>query len=113
MSFTERDVTVLRAELKAVCRRGRKLIMVRKIVATHRQEKMNHLRVLEKCAVWRKNGLDRCNVHHGQWRPWSHGHVSSRNDPKHSQTNVNSDCRRLPTPRKTTGSMWAELNVLK
>ena len=48
MSFTERDVTVMHAELKAVYRRVRKLIMVRKIIATHRLEKMNRLRLLLK-----------------------------------------------------------------
>ena len=43
MSFTERDVTVVHVELKGVFRRVRKLVMIRKIVATDRQEEINHL----------------------------------------------------------------------
>ena len=47
MRFIERNVTVIYAEVKAICRRIRKLIMVRKIAASHRLGEMDHLRLLE------------------------------------------------------------------
>ena len=103
MSVTERDVTVMHAELKADCRRVHKLIVVRKIAAPHRLEEMNHLRLLEKLAALRGSyGFDRCDVRRGQWQPWSHGHVCLGNDPKHSLIDVDSDCQRPATPHKTT-----------
>ena len=106
MSFTERDVTVMQSKLKAVCGRVRKLIMVRKSVATYRLEGMNHLRALEQLAAWsRSYGFDLWDVYSRQWRPSSHGRVCLGDDPKHSQIDVDSDCQLPPTPQETTESM--------
>ena len=69
MSFTERDVTVVHAELKAVCRCVQKLIMVRKSAASYQQKETNPLRLLEKLTAWKTSyGFNRCDVHDGQGR---------------------------------------------
>ena len=75
---------------------------------------MNHHRLLEKLETWRKSYcFDRCNIYDGQWRPSSHRRVCSGDDPKHSQIDVDSDCRLLPTSQETAESMLPELKVLK
>ena len=66
--------------------------MLWKTVATHRRKELRHLRAVEKLAAWRRsNGFDRCDVYDEQ-------------------------CIHIPlppTPKKTTATMWADVNVLK
>ena len=66
MSFTERNITVMHAELKAVCKCVCKLIMVREVAGSYRLEEMDHLRLRENLEAWRQSyGFDRWNAHDG------------------------------------------------
>ena len=74
---------------------------------------MNHLRLREKLATWRRdNGFGRVEVLDEWWQQSSQKHVYSVEDPKHSQINVHFDLRRPPTPHELTEIMWAEVNGL-
>ena len=43
MNFNKHDVTMVHVEVEAICKRARKLILVRDIAASHRLDEMNHL----------------------------------------------------------------------
>ena len=92
MNFTECDTTaILLAESREVCKRIRKLGMLRKTFATQHLRKLRHLRTVEKLAAWRRdNGFDQCDVRDEQWI--------------HSSL--------PPTPEETTASMSADVSVL-
>ena len=80
------------AESREAYKRLRKLIMIRKTVATHRLKELRHLRAVEKLATWRRiYGFDRLEDVNDQW---VHGPLR-------------------PTPEQTTASMWSDLNALK
>ena len=70
----------MHAELTAIHDRMQKLILVMEIVASHRLDQMNHLRLLENLAAWRRtNGFDRFEVlTERQHR--TQGHVYSQMD---------------------------------
>ena len=55
MAFAEQDVTAMHAELAAFCERVHKVILVRKIPASHRLVQTHHLQLLEKIEAWRRN----------------------------------------------------------
>ena len=54
MNHTEHNGTAMHAELNAVRKQARKLILVTEIVTSHRLDEMNHLRLREKLAAWRR-----------------------------------------------------------
>ena len=114
MRFTERSVTVMHAKVKSVCRYVRKLVMVRRIAASHKLEEMKHFRLPEKLSAWRRGcACSFYDVYDGQWQRWSQGHVGLGAYTKHTQIDVDYGCRRPPTPKRTTESMWADINVFK
>ena len=63
MNFTKHDVTAMHAELAATRERVHKLILAREIAASYRLDQINHLRLQDKLAAWRRtNGFDRSEV---------------------------------------------------
>ena len=45
MAFTEQEVTVMHAELAAICERVHKVILLREIAVSPRSEQMHNLRL--------------------------------------------------------------------
>ena len=87
-SLTDRHVTAMHGELKALHARVWKLILVRVLAASHKLEKINHLRLLEKLRAWReKYGFDRTEVQ-SLWQHRSQGQMCPVNVSKHCQVNV-------------------------
>ena len=113
MNIIEHDVTAVYIELLVFHERAHKLILVREIAASHRMDKIHHLRLLEKLAAWRKNdGFDRSEVLAEKQRRIQE-HVCSVDGPKHSEVEMQFEPRRSPSPQELAKSMWAEVNRLK
>ena len=92
----------MHAELKAISKRVRKLILVRDIYAPHRLNEISHHQMREKHATWRRNnGFGRIEVQ-DEWQHRSHGCVCSVDDPKHYRSNVYFDSRRSPRSQELT-----------
>ena len=70
-------MAALHAEVEAICKRVRKLIIVREIAASHRIDEMNHLRLRKTLAVWKTNNdFDKIDVQ-DERQHRSQGHVCS------------------------------------
>ena len=101
------------AELTAICERVHMLILVRKIAASHKLEKMHHVRLLEKVAPWRRNdGFDRSEVLAERQRR-TQRHVYSVDVSEHCGIKVYFEPRRPLTSQKTITNMWTEMNQLR
>ena len=86
MNFAKDDVIAIHAELTAARERVHTLMRVWDLTVSHKLDRMNHLRLLEKFAAWRRtNGFDMSEVltetqHRAQ------GHTCSVDDPEHYKT---------------------------
>ena len=56
-NFDQHDVIATHAELTTTCERVRKVSLVRKITAFHILDQINHLRLLDKIAAWRRTKM--------------------------------------------------------
>ena len=63
MTFSERDVRFIIAELEAACWRVRTLIRAWELASSHGLEQMRRVRMLEMQEAWkRKGGFDRIEI---------------------------------------------------
>ena len=89
----------MHTELDVFCKHVQKHILVREIATSHRLDEMNHLRLREKLAVWRRtNGFDRIEVQDDRQHGSEGIYMCSVDDPTHYQIDVCFDPRRPPTP---------------
>ena len=55
VTFTEQGITVMHAELAANGERVHRLLLVRRIVASHISDQAHHLQLLKHLTAWRRN----------------------------------------------------------